>query len=497
MRGRSAMSSDVHTRQARREANGHRATIAKPRLAVSDLASGALGAAEAHKARATARAHARRLPRGDAEAHRQRGLARLKTATGGGPTKILRLDMTNVLSGNDYSAQLSIGAKGAVTNVILDTGSSTLAVEPAVYSGSGDKDLKPTTLMQLVTYGTGGWAGPVVNTTLTLGAGAGQVVLPNCPIAITSVQEKGNFQGVTGIMGLAYNGLNNAFDFKTYLAGQGKTSTYPWPFGKAWNNFLSGFRTLLQQARATEVEVKPYCDQVEEGGVVANKFAFYTLRSWVSLRRGTTVAAVTADPLNKGYFILGGGEEQKDLYTDPFVTVKVLHDLYYNTNLKSVRVDGCAAHPAAPLQPQYQATAISNSIVDSGTSDLTLAQDVFQAIQQGLQQRNPAFTEAIEMAANTRGGVSAASLNLAQWPNIYFTLEGENGQDVELACTPQTYWQTDFPAAGQAVFQISGPFEQANQSILGLPLMNNYYTVFDRTQDVNGVIRFAKIKPPA
>ena len=31
---------------------------------------------------------------------------------------------------------------------------------------------------------------------------------------------------------------------------------------------------------------------------------------------------------------------------------------------------------------------------------------------------------------------------------------------------------------------------------LGLPLMNNYYTVFDRTQDVNGVIRFATIKPP-
>ena len=224
---------------------------------------------------------------------------------------MIRLPISNILLGSDYTGVIELGANKTKLNVILDTGSSTLAVEPAVYSGAGDKDLKPTTLMQLVTYGTGGWAGPVVNTTLTLGAEAGQVVLPNCPIAITSVQEKGNFQGVTGIMGLAYNGLNNAFDFKTYLAGQGKTSTYPWPFGKAWNNFLSGFRTLLQQARATEVEVKPYFDQVEEGGVVANKFAFYTLRSWVSLRRGTTVAAVTADPLNKGYFILGGGEEHK------------------------------------------------------------------------------------------------------------------------------------------------------------------------------------------
>jgi hypothetical protein len=44
---------------------------------------------------------------------------------------------------------------------------------------------------------------------------------------------------------------------------------------------------------------------------------------------------------------------------------------------------------------------------------------------------------------------------------------------------------------------VSSMGDPANQSILGLPLMNNYYTVFDRSQDVNGVIRFAKIKPPA
>ncbi len=472
------------------------ATTAKPRRALSDLASRALDTSNAHKARAIAKARARRASRGDAEAHRKRGLARLKAATGGGPTKVLRLEITNVLSGNDYSAQIAIGSKGSVANVILDTGSSTLAVEPTVYSGAGDKALNPSTLVQLVTYGTGGWAGPVVNTALTLGAAGGQVVLPNSPLAITSVQEKGNFQGVTGIMGLAYNGLNNAYDFKTYLAGQGKASTYPWPFGKAWKTFLAGFAKLLQTAKASEVDVKPYFDQVEEGGVVANKFAFYTLRSWVSLRRGNS-KAVLADPLNKGYFILGGGEEQNDLYAGAFSTVKVLHDLYYNTNLKSVRVDGRAAHPAAALQPQYQATAISNSIVDSGTSDLSLAQDVFQAILQGLQQTNPTFIQAIETAAKSRTGISSASLNLAQWPNVYFTLEGANGHDVELACTPQTYWQTDFPAAGQALFQISGPLDRANQSILGLPLMNNYYTVFDRTQDVNGVIRFAQIKPPA
>ena len=135
----------------------------------------------AHKARAFAKAHMRRVPRGDAEAHRLRGRARVQLAIGEGPSKIMRLDITNVLSGNDYSAQLAIGGKGAMANVLLDTGSSTLAVDPSVYDGSGDNDLKTGTLMQFVKYGTGGWARPVVNTTLTFGTGAGAIAMPNCP----------------------------------------------------------------------------------------------------------------------------------------------------------------------------------------------------------------------------------------------------------------------------------------------------------------------------
>ena len=473
-------------------------TVANSEIALSDLASSAIDISTTHKARAFTRARMQRGPRGDAEAHRLRGLARVKAAVGAGPSKIVRMNITNVLSGNDYSAQLTIGSKGAVANVLLDTGSSTLAVDPSVYDGSGDTHLKAGTLMQLVTYGTGGWAGPVVNTSLGFGAGAGPIVMPSCPIAITSVQQKGNFQGVTGIMGLAYNGLNDAFDFETYLQAHGKRSTYPWPFGQNWTSFDAGFPALVRQAQASEVAVKPYFDQVEESGVVANKFAFYTLRSWISLGKGTTTAAVAADPLNNGYFVLGGGPEQRDLYTGDFVTVKVLHDLYYNTNLKSVRVGNGATHQAATLQPQFETTAVSNSIIDSGTSDLTLAKDVYLAILQGLQQSNPAFLQAIETAnKHQTTGIPTGSLNLDQWPNIYFTFEGENGQGVELACTPQTYWQTDFPSAGHAVFQISGPLDRANRSIFGLPLMNNYYTVFDRTQNVNGVILFAKIKPPA
>ena len=434
------------------------------------------------------------------EQHRLAGARRLAKALAGSPSKVIRIPITNVYDGSDYSAQLVIGSGKATANVILDTGSSTLAVDPKAYGGTGDRNLKTTTYAQEVLYGTGGWAGPVVNTNLRFGNSSGsEVVLDSAAIAITSVQQRGNFEGVTGIMGLAYNGLNSAYDFKSYFAQNHRpATTYPWPFpSKSFKMFSHSFDTLVKLNKIPEVDVTPYFDQLENNGVVANKFAFYTLRSFVSLRGGSSQSAQAADPLNQGVFVLGGGEEQKDLYQGGFVSVGVLHDLYYNTNLKSVQVDGCAAVAAAALQPEYQDFMVSNSIVDSGTSDLSLAGDVYNAILAGLKQLSPAFLEAVQASQQNRNGVAASSLNLEKWPNIYFVLTGENGEDVRLTVSPQTYWQVDFPVAGQAVFQVSGPLDKANQSILGLPLMNNYYTVFDRSQDSQGVIRFAPIKRPA
>jgi len=64
--------------------------------------------------------------------------------------------------------------------------------------------------------------------------------------------------------------------------------------------------------------------------------------------------------------------------------------------------------------------------------------------------------------------------------------------------TPDTYWQTNSPKPGFATAVLFGDNGQGKgQSILGLPLMNNYYTVFDRSADSKGVIRFASIKAGA
>ncbi len=200
--------------------------------------------------------------------------------------------------------------------------------------------------------------------------------------------------------------------------------------------------------------------------------------------------------MNAGQLVLGGGEEQQGLYQGAFVNVDVLDDLYYNTNLKAVQVEGCPAVAVKPLPQQLVSQMGSNSIVDSGTNSLVLASDAFSAIMSSLHTLSAQFVKLAEKALQSDTGIPSSQVNLAKWPSITFTLAGEKGEDIPLTCAPGTYWQTDSPAAGRAVFQIESG-QQMPQSILGLPLMNNYYTVFDRSVDPAGVIRFATIKPLA
>ena len=230
-----------------------------------------------------------------------------------------------------------------------------------------------------------------------------------------------------------------------------------------------------------------YFTTLEEEQVTRNIFAFYTLRSIPSMAS----ANPAADPLNSGIFVLGGGLDQADLYTGQPLNVAVLDDLYYNTNLKAVQVGDADPVVAKPLPASQSKSLVSNSIVDSGTNSLVLAPDVYQAVISGLESQSADFATLVRQATS-RGAVPGANLNLSTWPDINFVMQGADGTDITLTCVPATYWQTDVSREGDAVFMINngGSFPM---SILGLPLFNNYYTVFDRTQSPYGIISFAPI----
>jgi hypothetical protein len=404
---------------------------------------------------------------------------------------VIRIPINNVKGGGDYTGEIRVGSQGIAANVILDTGSSTLAVIPRVYNIAEDKNVTFTSFAQLVTYGTGGWSGPVLQTTLSMGSGGHQASV-NTYIAIADEQLPHNLGPADGILGLAFNSLNAAYDLTAYLTSQNVNPpvTYPWLFP------VRTSAAALQQveqflARLTEIDLTPYFTALETANVTRNIFAFYTLRSTPNMASATPAA----DPLNNGIFVLGGGLDQADLYTGEPLNVAVLDDLYYNTNLKAVQVGGAAPITVNPL-PASQAKSLgSNSIVDSGTNSLVLATDVYNAVISSLGSLNANFATSVR-EATSNGAVPQSSLNLGSWPDIKFVMQGADGSDVTLTCAPRTYWQTDAFQAGYAAFQINdgGNFPM---SILGLPLFNNYYTVFDRTQNPYGTVSFAPIATTA
>jgi len=399
------------------------------------------------------------------------------------------MPITNIYGNGDYTAQIKLGSEGVAANVILDTGGSTLALDSSVYDPGADADMKPTSFVQDVTFVTGSFTGPVIQTNIIVGSGAG-TVSANCNLTVTAEDTPGSFGSADGILGLAFNQLNSAYDLTQYLGEQGinPPDTYPWPFGKDGSSIALQQFTQLLSLMPTQ-DLKPYFSALTDAGAVRNIFSFYTLRSIAA--QGT--ADPSSDPLNNGYFILGGGPEQSDLYTGDFAHVNIVDDLYYNTTLVAVQVQGADQEKMRKLPDKYAKSYKSNSIIDSGTNILALTSEAYNAIFSALGKINPDLASVAQQAQ--RQVIESASLSLEEWPDITFIMEGQNGEEVPLTCVPSTYWQLDSPAAGQATFRIAN--SGGVQSILGLPLLNNYYTVFDRSQSPYGVVSFAEIVPPA
>ncbi len=370
----------------------------------------------------------------------------------------IRIPIDNLLLGNDYTGKLYVGAQRSEVNLLLDTGSSTLAVERKSYNPGKDPNVKLTNLVQEVAYGDGSnWIGSVVQTDVTVAASGKSIDLPGVSVAVAYHESANMFGKAQGILGLAYQTLDDAIDVHK--------PTVPPKYTP--NDIRAGHRVF----------VEPYFTQLQKSGLVADKYAFYTRRS--VLRAS---ADPVNDPLNKGFLIIGGGEEAKDLYKGSFKTALVLSDDWYSVNLRQVIVG--SAGPIAVSPPTHKDQVPTNAIVDSGTNGLDLNPTLFEAI---LKKLTPAQAQLVRSQQTP-----AANVNLAQWPTLSFVLQGV-GSDIRLDVTPDQYWQMDAFEVGNAyctLWRGSGA-----QSILGLPLMNGYLTIFDGAANNGlGVVKFATAK---
>jgi hypothetical protein len=372
---------------------------------------------------------------------------------------IVRIPISNVYMDGDYTGSILVGPDQKPMNVILDTGSSALALDGTKYAPTFTGGESSTKLAQTDAYGDGStWTGAVIQTPVAAGAAAAQAVLPNANVAVAYDCSASMFRGADGILGLAYAPLDDAFA----MAGDTWANKYP--------------EAQVRQGQAQDIQ--PYLTQLSGAGVVADKIAFLTRRSFVHEGAGGA-----DDPLNQGWMILGGGEEQTDLYSGTFQTVSVLSDAWYCTNLKSITVGTSAPITARVAGPKGMP---SNSIVDSGTNSLNLGSQLLTAV---LAKFTPAQRALLETSIRKGQPVPNSELDLTTWPTISFVLQGDTG-DVALDVLPGDYWQLDTGAVGQAMAAIT--LGQPGLAILGLPLMNGYYTIFDGEADNGrGVIKFA------
>ena len=368
------------------------------------------------------------------------------------------IPITNIYAGGDYTGRILVGPKQVPMNVLLDTGSSALALDGTKYQPDTADGDQTTNLAQTDSYGDGSnFTGAVITTQISIGDEASPIVLAGANAAIAYTASADMFGLADGILGLAYALLDDAFTMEDDTWQHQYTST----------EVRSGSKGTIQ----------PYLTQLAAGGITSDIISFVTRRSFIHVGGGDG-----EDPLNQGLMVVGGGEQCTTLYTGEFQVAKVLSDDWYSTNLKSVQVGTTDPVLARIEGPQGMS---SNSIVDSGTQTLDISPQMLDAILSKFSaEQNQMLTQSIQGQP-----VAVTDLNLADWPTLTFVLEGLT-DDVTLQVTPSDYWQVDTRTVGNAQAAISSG--QPGLAILGLPLMNPYFVIFDgEAADGRGVVKFA------
>jgi len=385
----------------------------------------------------------------------------------------VRMPISNLVTGDTYTAKLTVDATSLQVDMLLDTGSSALAIDGGFYDPATDKNAQTTRLLQSVLYGSANFVGAVIRTSLGLlpADPSDGVVLSGVNLAVTYNARRQTFGKAQGILGLAYKALDSA-----YLMS-----------ANTWQNQYDADQISLGE----EADLEPYVSQLKDAGLIADVFAFCT-------RRSIGRAALddpAADALNHGFFIVGGGADCTDLYTGAFTSVAVVGEQFYNANLLAVKVGDQPSLAVLPLAPGKRAA--SNAFIDSGTNTLLLDQDLYARIVLSFGRIQPGFADALQAGALSAGcSYDQRLLDLDTWPNLAFVLQGSDGSPATLTVAPSDYWQFDAGAKGLAVAVICGDRGmQGGQSILGLPIFSSHLVVFDRTaSNGHGRVDFARLK---
>ena len=402
----------------------------------------------------------------------------------------IELETTLAHAQGGYTVAMEFGSERCPANLVLDTGSSSLARLPRGYDPAQDRSLRATAFAQEVNYGAGAWAGPVLASCLGFGHGHHQRRIEDGLFALIE-SEHNPFRGADGILGLAYRDLDPAYDLSGLLRQRAvePALTWPWPFPAGHALDPKNFRDFLREHPRTTLT--PVFSALAQEGVVHDRFALLVGRAVVHvLEDHATPQALAADPLK------GGGPEHQHLYRGAFQNVQVLHDLYYNANLRAVRVGDQDPIPVPPLDAGDVASRCSNALLDTGSSFLVLESSTYAAVLAALGRhdaRLPALVAQSQAALRDDRGLPNHAIDPRHWPDLHLHLEAPDGRDTVLRIGASHYWPHNALHAGQTICLLMAQLPHfPKQSILGLPLFAGRYAVFDRQAGGGlGVVRLA------
>src|SRR5690606_29619232 len=271
--------------------------------------------------------------------------------------------------------------------------------------------------------------------------------------------------------------------------------SWPWPYEQGHALDLDRFQDFLHHQPRTHL--RPAFTALEEEGVVRNRFALAIGRAVAHVTHDKpSLAALEADPLNRGALVLGGGAEQQHLYRGGFQDIRIVHDLYYNANLRTVRVGSGDPIPVPPLDASRVTAMGSNALLDTGCSFLVLEAGTHAAVMDAFAATDPRLPDLVEQSrrAFANGdGLDQHSVHALDWPDLHFGFEAPDGASTEVRVPASQYWPRNALKPGQTLCLLAPALAHfGGQSILGLPLFAGRYAVFDRGgAGGTGVVRLA------
>ena len=271
--------------------------------------------------------------------------------------------------------------------------------------------------------------------------------------------------------------------------------SWPWPYEQGHALDLDRFQDFLHHQPRTHL--RPAFTALEEEGVVRNRFALAIGRAvaHVTLEK-PSLAALEADPLNRGALVLGGGAEQQHLYRGGFQDIRIVHDLYYNANLRTLRVGSGDPIPVPPLDASRVAAMGSNALLDTGCSFLVLEAGTHAAVMGAFAAADPRLPDLVEQSRRAfanGGGLEQHAVHALDWPDLHFGFEAPDGATTEVRVPASQYWPRNALKPGNTLCLLAPALAGfGGQSILGLPLFAGRYAVFDRGgAGGTGVVRLA------